>query len=95
MDCISNYIYGSVIITKSGYDFLISCVMRHTTCVHMWSVNNMEEGATAKIKLTNVLVSTVCKDANYNLIACGYDCMIKDTCTIINYHVQYFILDVQ
>ena len=55
----------------------------------------MEEGATAKIKLRNVLVSTVCKDANYNLIACGYDCMIKDTCTIINYHVQYLILDVQ
>ena len=36
-----------------------------------------------------------CKDANYNLIACGYDCMIKDTCAIINYHVQYLILDAQ
>ena len=38
-----------------------------------------------------------CKDANYDFIGhtgC-YDCMIKDTCTIINYHVQYLILDAQ
>ena len=40
----------------------------------------------------------VCKDANYNLIGytgCCYDCMIKDTYTTINYHVQYLILDAQ
>ena len=33
-----------------------------------------------------------CKDANYNLIGhtgCCYDCMMTDTCTIINYNVQY------
>ena len=31
-----------------------------------------------------------CKDANYILIVHTgrYDSMIKDTCTIINYHVQ-------
>ena len=40
-----------------------------------------------------------CKDANYNLIGHSsyYDSMIKGTCTctIINYHVQYLILDSQ
>ena len=31
-----------------------------------------------------------CKDASYDLIGLTgcYDCMIKDTCTIINYHVH-------
>ena len=36
--------------------------------------------------------------ANYSLVGhtgCCYDSMIKDTCTIINNHVQYFILDLQ
>ena len=50
------------------------------------------------VKITNVLVCIDCKDANYNLIGhtgCCYDCMIKDTCTIINYLVQYLILDAQ
>ena len=40
----------------------------------------------------------VFNDANYNLAGhtgyC-YVCMIKDTYTIINYHVQYLILDEQ
>ena len=39
-----------------------------------------------------------CKDANYNLIGhtgCCYDCMMTDTCTIINYNVQYLILHAQ
>ena len=38
------------------------------------------------------------QDINYNLIShtgCCYDRMIKDTCIIINYHVQYLILDAQ
>ena len=45
--------------------------------------------------MTNVLVSTV---ASYNLIGhtgCCYDYMTKNTCTIINYHVQYLTLDAQ
>ena len=45
------------------------------------------------IKITNVLVSTVARIQNYNLIGhtgCCYDCMVKDT--IINYHVQYLII---
>ena len=33
-----------------------------------------------------------CKDGNYSKGYC-YDCKIKDTCSIINYHVQYLLLD--
>ena len=38
------------------------------------------------------------KYTNYNLnghTGCYYYCMIEDTCTVINYHLQYLILDAQ
>ena len=47
----------------------------------------------------HILVSAAARmQIIYNLIGhidCYYDCMIKDTYTIINYHVQYLILDAQ
>ena len=62
---------------------LLHILNKHTPHINIY--NTAISSSTTRICL---IPTASCKDANYNLIACGYDCLIKDTCAIINYHEQ-------